>query len=99
MPSTSPSAAGRRPNRQETFPYVFLKPPSTTLTHPGDPIVIPRVSPDQIDWECELGVVIGRHCRGVSESEALKYVAGYTVVNDISDRGVQAQPGPQAARA
>ena len=47
---------GTTAERQETFPYVFMKPPSTTLTHPGDPIVIPRVSPDQIDWECELGV-------------------------------------------
>ncbi len=79
--------------RSETFPYVFLKPPSTTLTHPGHPIVIPSISPDNIDWECELGVVIGRRCRGVSEAEALDYVAGYTVVNDISDR--QFRPNPK----
>ena len=52
--------------RQETFPYVFLKPPSTTLTHPGDPVVVPQISPHEIDWECELGVVIGRRCRKVS---------------------------------
>jgi 2-keto-4-pentenoate hydratase/2-oxohepta-3-ene-1,7-dioic acid hydratase in catechol pathway len=84
---------GSAAERQETFPYVFMKPPSSTLTHPGDPIVIPRFSPDQIDWECELGVVIGRHCRGVSEFEALAYVAGYTVVNDISDRGFKPNPG------
>ena len=70
-----------------------MKPPSTTLTHPGDPIVIPGLSPDQIDWECELGVVIGRRCRDVAESEALDYVAGYTVVNDISDRGFRPNPG------
>ena len=55
--------------------------------------MIPRVSPDQIDWECELGVVIGRHCRGVSESRCSDYVAGYTVVNDISDRGFKPNPG------
>ncbi|WP_337175736.1 fumarylacetoacetate hydrolase family protein [Paludisphaera sp.] len=79
--------------REETFPYVFTKPPSTTLTHPGDPIVIPAVSPDQIDWECELGVVIGRRCRDVSEAEALGYVAGYTVVNDVSDRAFRPNPG------
>jgi 2-keto-4-pentenoate hydratase/2-oxohepta-3-ene-1,7-dioic acid hydratase in catechol pathway len=84
---------GTTAEREETFPYVFLKPPSTTLTHPGDPILIPSVSPDQIDWECELGVVIGRHCRGVSEREALDYVAGYTVVNDISDRSFKPNPG------
>ena len=79
--------------RDETFPYVFMKPPTTTLTHPGDPIVIPRVSPDHIDWECELGVVIGRRCRDVDEAEALDYVAGYTVVNDISDRKFTPNPG------
>ena len=72
--------------RGETFPYVFLKPPTTTLTHPGDPIVLPAMSPDHIDWECELGVVIGRACRDVDEEEALDYVAGYTIVNDVSDR-------------
>jgi len=78
--------------RQETFPYVFMKPPSTTLTNPGDPIVIPRISPDHIDWECELGVVIGRTCRDVDEADALGYVAGYTVVNDISDRKFTPNP-------
>ena len=78
--------------RDETFPYVFMKPPSTTLTHPGDPIVIPRVSPDQIDWECELGVVIGRRCRHVDEDEAMGCIAGYTVVNDISDRAFKPNP-------
>lgn len=85
---------GRAAERADTFPYVFMK-PSTTLTHPGSPIVIPRSSPDHIDWECELGVVIGHTCRHVSEAEALEYVAGYTVVNDISDRGFRPNPGRQ----
>ena len=79
--------------REETFPYVFMKPPTTTLTNPGDPVVIPRVSPDHIDWECELGVVMGRTCRDVDEADALDYVAGYTVVNDISDRKFLPNPG------
>lgn len=77
---------GRAEERARTFPYLFLK-PASTLTHPGDPIRIPAVSPNKIDWEVELGVVIGRECRQVSESQALDYVAGYTVINDISDRG------------
>lgn len=81
--------------RAETFPYVFMK-PATTLTHPGDPIVLPEISPDHIDWEAELGVVIGRTCRRVSEAEALEYVAGYTVVNDISDRKFTPNPGRKA---
>ncbi len=71
--------------RAETFPYVFMK-PMTTLNDPDAPIPIPRVSPDHIDYECELGVVIGRHCKHLRETEALEHVAGYTVVNDISDR-------------
>ena len=77
--------------RQETFPYVFMKPP-TTLTHPGLPVKIPAISPLSIDWECELGVIIGRKCKGVTEQDALKYVAGYTVVNDISDRKFRPNP-------
>jgi 2,4-didehydro-3-deoxy-L-rhamnonate hydrolase len=75
--------------RAETFPSVFMKPASTTLTHPGAPVILPRSSPEHIDWECELGVVIGRRCRDVTEYEALDYVAGYTIVNDISDRKFQ----------
>ena len=78
--------------REETFPYVFMKPPTTTLTNPGDPVVIPRASPDHVDWECELGVVIGRRCRDVPEAEALGYVAGYTVVNDVTDRRFRPNP-------
>jgi 2,4-didehydro-3-deoxy-L-rhamnonate hydrolase len=84
---------GSAAERAETFPYVFLKPPTTTLTHPGGPIRLPRISPDHIDWECELGVVIGSTCRGVSEAEAPGCVAGYTVVNDISDRQFRPNPG------
>jgi 2-keto-4-pentenoate hydratase/2-oxohepta-3-ene-1,7-dioic acid hydratase in catechol pathway len=81
--------------RQQTFPYFFMKPPSTTLTHPGAPVRIPAVSRNHIDWEIELGVVIGRRCRSVSEAEALKYVAGYTICNDISDRKMQINPARQ----
>ena len=78
--------------RAQTFPYVFMKPPSTTLNRHGGDIPIPAVSPDNIDWECELGVVIGKEAKGVTEAEALDYVAGYTVVNDISDRGFRPNP-------
>ena len=51
---------GAATERSETFPYVFTKPPTTTLTASGKPVVIPKVSPDHIDWELELGIVIGR---------------------------------------
>lgn len=79
--------------RADTFPYVFMKPPTTTLTNPGDAVVIPSNSPDTIDWELELAVVIGRKAKRVTESEALDYVAGYTVINDISNRRFRPNPG------
>jgi 2-keto-4-pentenoate hydratase/2-oxohepta-3-ene-1,7-dioic acid hydratase in catechol pathway len=83
---------GTATERAETFPYVFMKPPSTTLTHPGRPIKLPRAAPDAVDWELELAVVIGRRAKNVTEADALKYVAGYTVVNDISQRRFRPNP-------
>lgn len=78
--------------REETFPYVFMKPPTTTLTDPGTPVTIPKVSPDHIDWELELGVIIGKGGKNISEADALSHVAGYTVFNDISDRKFRPNP-------
>ncbi len=83
---------GTAVERAATFPYVFMKPPTTTINHPDADIEIPSVSPDHIDWELELGVVIGRAAKGVKEADALKHVAGYTVVNDISDRRFRPNP-------
>lgn len=83
---------GQAPERAETFPYFFWKPPSTTLTDPGAPIIIPRVSPNHVDWEIEQGVVIGKKARHVTEKEALSFVAGYTVCNDVSDRRFRINP-------
>ena len=79
--------------RAETFPYVFMKPASTTLNDPYKPIRIPSVSPDAIDWELELGVIIGRNCKAVKEADALSYVAGYTIINDISNRKFRPNAG------
>ncbi|MSR57530.1 MAG: FAA hydrolase family protein [Planctomycetaceae bacterium] len=78
--------------RAETFPYVFMKPPSTTLTNPGAAIRIPRNSPNAIDWELELAVIIGKVAKGVREADALGCVAGYTVINDISNRKFKPNP-------
>jgi len=83
---------GQAPERRDTFPYFFWKPPSTTLIAAGEPILLPKVSPDHVDWEIELGVVIGKRCRHVSESEALAHVAGYTICNDVSDRRFRLNP-------
>lgn len=83
---------GVAPERPETFPYCFWKPPSTTLTDHNSPIIIPKVSPDNIDWEIELGVIIGKKAHHVTEKDALSYVAGYTVCNDVSDRKFRVNP-------
>ena len=52
----------------------------------GEPIILPASNPDMVDWEGEFSVVIGRPCHRVRASEALHYIAGYTVVNDVSAR-------------
>lgn len=69
-------------------PRVFMKPPTTTVVGPGDKILIPPIA-NSIDWEGELAIVIGRKCKGVKAKEALKYVAGYTVMNDVSERDLR----------
>ncbi len=79
--------------REQTFPYVFMKPPSTTLVPSGQTVHLPRGWTQGVDYELELGVVIGRQGRYIPESEALDYVAGYTIINDLSHR--QFRPNPQ----
>jgi 2-keto-4-pentenoate hydratase/2-oxohepta-3-ene-1,7-dioic acid hydratase in catechol pathway len=61
-----------------------------SLIGPTSPVLLPRVS-TQIDYEGELAVIIGRRCKEVSEQEALQYVVGYTIMNDVSARDVQMQ--------
>jgi len=68
-------------------PIVFMK-ADTSVTGPNDNIIMPLVS-KKLDWEVELGVVIGKTAHYVEEAEALDYVAGYCVVNDISEREFQ----------
>lgn len=70
-------------------PVIFFKAPSC-MSGPDDNIVIPPHS-TKLDWEAELGIVIRREAKQVSHDDALNYVAGYCIVNDISDRGFQFQ--------
>ncbi|CAK0911572.1 unnamed protein product, partial [Prorocentrum cordatum] len=72
-------------------PVVFMKTVST-LNNPGDPIYIPKIEA-KVDWEVELAVVIKARCKDVSEEEALSFVAGYTVANDVSGREWQLEKG------
>ncbi len=69
------------------YPNFFIK-TTNTITGPGQPIIIPEVSA-QVDHEGELMIVIGRMARRVSEHDALAYVAGYTIFNDVSARDYQ----------
>ncbi|MEX0677483.1 MAG: fumarylacetoacetate hydrolase family protein [Pirellulales bacterium] len=75
------------------WPVLFIKSPSA-VQNPGDPILLPRqLRSDQVDYECELAVVIGRQCKNVLREEALDYVLGYTCANDVSARDWQKEMG------
>ena len=69
-------------------PILFLK-ANSAIIGPNDDVVMPRGS-EQTDWEVELGVVIGKEAKYVSKENALDYVAGYCIVNDVSERHFQA---------
>ena len=82
-----------RDHAEETGNPIPKEPPifakwNNTIVGPGDPILRPRGS-KQLDWEVELGVVIGRTARFVSKEAALDYVWGYTIINDASARDFQ----------
>ena len=79
--------------KEPAEPILFSK-ASSALSGPNDPIAIPRGA-EKMDWEVELGVVIGRETLYVSEAEALSCVAGYCVINDVSERSFQAERGGQ----
>lgn len=72
-------------------PIIFMK-ATTSFTGPNDPIVIPRGS-KKTDWEVELCVVIGKRASYVEEAEAMDYVAGYCLHNDVSEREFQLERG------
>jgi 2-keto-4-pentenoate hydratase/2-oxohepta-3-ene-1,7-dioic acid hydratase in catechol pathway len=75
------------------FPVVFFK-GINTLQHPGEPILLPtHLKSDEVDYECELAVVIGRPCKNVLRQNALECVLGYTCCNDVSARDWQIKRG------
>jgi 2-keto-4-pentenoate hydratase/2-oxohepta-3-ene-1,7-dioic acid hydratase in catechol pathway len=80
-----------RPTRQAWF-----NKQQTSIVGPGDPVWIPRIAPDEIDYEGELGVVIGRRCKNVANDKAavLDVIGGFTIINDVSVRNWQElEPG------
>ncbi len=74
-------------------PILFMK-ATSAIVGPNDDVLIPRGS-EKTDWEVELGVIIGREAKYVAETEALDHVAGYCVVNDVSERAFQIERGGQ----
>jgi 2-keto-4-pentenoate hydratase/2-oxohepta-3-ene-1,7-dioic acid hydratase in catechol pathway len=74
-------------------PIVFMK-ATSCIQGPNDPVMLPRGS-RKTDWEVELGVVIGARARYVTQKDALGFVAGYCLVNDVSERAYQLERGPQ----
>jgi ureidoglycolate lyase len=70
-------------------PVLFLK-ATSSISGPNDPIVIPYDS-THTDWEVELGLVIGKHAKRIKEENAFDYVAGYCLINDVSERHYQLQ--------
>ena len=74
-----------------TEPVVFMK-AITCLTGPNDDVTIPRGS-EKTDWEVELGIVIGKPASYVTKAEALDHVAGYVLINDVSERAYQTERG------
>jgi 2-keto-4-pentenoate hydratase/2-oxohepta-3-ene-1,7-dioic acid hydratase in catechol pathway len=74
-------------------PMLFLK-ATTSLQNPGDPIEIPvKLASTEVDFECELAVVIGKRCKNATRANALDHVLGYTCANDVSARDWQTRLG------
>lgn len=78
-----------------TEPLIFLK-ATTSLSNPGDPIVLPPDYSEQIDYESELAIVIGKGGKYVPEDRVSDVILGYTIANDVSNRAVQFKDGQWA---
>lgn len=70
------------------WPIVFTKVPETVIAH-GDDVILPVGITDQVDYEAELAIVIGKGGKNISQAEAMNHVWGYTIVNDVTARDVQ----------
>ena len=93
MADIAKRTTGKRPSMTKPAePWFFLKNARSGVTGPGAEVALPSFS-KQVDWEAELGVVIGRATRNISEERALDAVAGYTIVNDLSARDLMKREG------
>ncbi len=78
-------------------PLVFVK-TANAVTDPGSPILLPAMAPDEVDYEAELVLVIGKEAKNVSQEDAADYILGYTCGNDVSARDCQLKLDKQWAR-
>ena len=93
MAEIAKKMTGKAPSMQKAAdPYFFMKNTAGAIIGHGTPARIPSFS-NQVDWEAELGVVIGKQCRHVSEAKAFDVVAGYLIVNDLSARDLMKREG------
>jgi len=77
--------SGKPPPPENTTPYFFIKSTRGTIIGANESIHLPEYS-NQVDWEAEIGIVIGREARNVNELDAMDFVAGFTIINDLSAR-------------
>jgi 2-keto-4-pentenoate hydratase/2-oxohepta-3-ene-1,7-dioic acid hydratase in catechol pathway len=75
-------------------PRVFMKPPTNTVCGPGDPIIVGKGA-TFVDWEAEVGVIIGKPGKCLSREEAMSHVGGITIVNDVSERELKIWDRPE----
>ena len=93
MAEIAKKVTGKAPSMQKAAdPYFFMKNTAGAIIGHGTPARLPSFS-KQVDWEAELGVVIGKQCRHVSEAKAFDVVAGYLIVNDLSARDLMKREG------
>jgi 2-keto-4-pentenoate hydratase/2-oxohepta-3-ene-1,7-dioic acid hydratase in catechol pathway len=89
---------GRAAEEKElTYPYFFMKPPSTCLIGSGEAVRHPRIA-RQLDYEGEFVIVIGKRGKHIRAGDAYRHVAGYTILNDVSERALAAKEGTRAER-
>jgi 2-keto-4-pentenoate hydratase/2-oxohepta-3-ene-1,7-dioic acid hydratase in catechol pathway len=93
MAEIAKKVTGKAPSLQKAVdPYFFMKNTAGAIIGPGAPARLPSFSM-QVDWEAELGVVVGKRCRHVSEATAFDVIAGYLIVNDLSARDLMKREG------
>lgn len=73
------------PPAPDVAPFFFLKPPTSSIIGPGEPIRLPSLARN-VDWEAEIALVVGREATSLSEEEAMSCIAGFTILHDVSAR-------------